>query len=220
MKKRVMSEFIREIKDTRTKVYEKDGIKIYALRKINGGSLKEDIEIRVVKDGTVSSLFEIRLIGEKDSEKIYKELLGCAGLDFRDIKILGNNINKMYEDIKIAETEEMSLADLLETVYELLEDRVSETKTIKNEDINLERSIIIQGDYYLLKAATLRRIADEVEIKYTQLRKELVSLGFIETGRQRDSVSVSLNNRKMKLLKLNRKKFISLFDLDEDAISV
>lgn len=214
MEETVVGQLIREIKMKRTKVFEKDGVKVYAVRKINGSSLKEELELRVIANGTLSRMYETSVIGI-DPEKQYKELLGCAGLDFRDIKIMASTINKMYTEIKMIDANESGVVDILGEMYSLLEDRVCSGEEVKINDVNLEKSILVQDKYYVLKAGTLRRIADELEIKYTNLRKELVSLGFIEKGIGRDSISISVNNRKMKLIKINRDKLIRLFDTVE-----
>lgn len=208
----ILKELMKEFESKRTVVYESESAKVYALRKINRCSLKEELELRVVDaDGRLSQMYNVSVLEHLDAEKTYRELVGCAGLSVRDIQKMGKNILAKYEDIKRSTSEEMGIEEVLETVYDLLEDKGCTTEEIKSTDENLDRSILIKDGYYLMKAKALREIADEVEVNYSLLRRELVSLGFIETSRGRDSVSVSINGRKMKLIKINRDKFKRIF---------
>lgn len=216
------SELIQEIIKKRTLVYENKGTRVYVSRKRNRANLKEDVEIRVISpEGLVSKMFDVTMKTELDPVKAFKEILGCSGLSVNDIKKISKNIQLKHDEIKVSVSEEESLEDMLGLFYEILEEKKKTIEEIKGEDENLDETVLLKDGYYMFKTGVFKRITDEMEVKSSEFRKELVSLGFIEIGSGRDSVSVSVNSKKHKLIRVRRdlmKRIFESVDIEEEVI--
>lgn len=212
----------KQIAERRTLVYETKGTEVYALRKMNRATLKEEIELRVIStEGRVSSMFNITMLDDMDPARVFKDLIGCSGLTLTDIKKLSKNIQLKHAEIKMSVSEEESLEDMLGLFYEILEEKKKTIEEIKGEDENLDETVLLKDGYYMFKTGVFKRITDEMEVKSSEFRKELVSLGFIEVGSGRDSVSVSVNSKKHKLIRVKRglmKRIFDGVDIPEEVI--
>lgn len=203
----------KQIADRRTLVYETRGTEVYALRKINRSSLKEEVEIRVISpDGGISRMFDVTMIGDMDPERVFRELIRCSGLTLNDIKKLSKNIQIKHDEIKKSVSEDAGLEDVFGLVYVLLEDQKKTLDEIKETDTNLDKSILLKDGCYMMKAGVFKRLADEIEVNSTDLRKELVSLGFIEVGNDREAASVSVWGRKQRLIRVRRDLMKRIFE--------
>ena len=161
------------------------------------------------------------MLDDMDPARVLKDLIGCSGLTHTDIKKLSKNIQIKHDEIKMSVSEEEGLEDMLGLFYEILEEKKKTIEEIKGEDENLDETVLLKDGYYMFKTGVFKRLAEEIEVNSGDLRKELVSLGFIEVGSGRDSVSVSVNSKKHKLIRVRRdlmKRIFESVDIPEEVI--
>lgn len=212
----------KQIAERRTLVYENKGTEVYALRKMNRSSLKEEIEIRVISpDGGISRMFDVTMLGDMDPERVFRDLIGCSGLSLNDIKKLSKNIQLKHAEIKMSVSEDAGLEDVLGLVYEILEDQMKTLEEVEETDTNMDKSIVLKDGYYMFKAAVFKKAVEDLEVSALDIRKEMVSLGFIEVGSEREATSVSIAGKKQKLIRVKRglmKRIFESVDIPEEVI--
>lgn len=206
----------KQIAERRTLVYETKGTEVYALRKMNRSSLKEEIEIRVISpDGGISRMFDVAMMGDMDPERVFRDLIGCSGLSLNDIKKLSKNIQIKHSEIKMSVSEDAGLEDVLGLVYEILEDQMKTLEEVEETDPNMDKSIVLKDGYYMFKATVFKKAVEDLEESALDIRKEMVSLGFIEVGNDREAASVSIAGKKQKLIRVKRGLMKSIFKSEE-----
>jgi len=212
----------KQIAERRTLVYETKGTEVYALRKINRSSLKEEVELRVISpDGGISRMFDVTMIGDMDPERVFRDLIGCSGLTLNDIKKLSKNIQLKHDEIKMSVSEDAGLEDVLGLVYEILEDQKKTLEEVEETDPNMDKSIVLKDGYYMFKAGVFKKAVEDLEVSVLDLRKEMVSLGFIEVASNREAASVSIAGKKQKLIRVKRglmKRIFESVDIPEEVI--
>ena len=212
----------REIASKRTRVYETKGTEVYALRKMNRATLKEEVEIRVISsEGRVSSMFNIKMLGDMDPERVFRDLIGCSGLSLNDIKKISKNIQLKNDEIKMSVSEEEGLEDILGIVYEILEDQMKTLEEVEETDPNMDKSIVLKDGYYMCKAGVFKKAVEDLEVSVLDLRKEMVSIGLIEVASDREAASVSIAGKKQKLIRIKRglmKHIFESVDIPEEVI--
>lgn len=212
----------KQIAERRTLVYENKGTEVYALRKMNRSSLKEEIEIRVISpDGGISRMFDVTMLGDMDPERVFRDLIGCSGLSLNDIKKLSKNIQLKHAEMKMSVSEDAGLEDVLGLVYEILEDQMKTLEEVEETDPNMDKSIVLKDGYYMFKAGVFKKAVEDLEVSVLDLRREMVSLGFIEVGSEREATSVSIAGKKQKLIRVKRglmKRIFESVDIPEEVI--
>lgn len=211
-----------EIANKRTRVYETKGTEVYALRKMNRATLKEEVELRVISpEGRVSSMFNVTMMDDMDPARILKDLIGCSGLTLTDIKKLSKKIQLKHDDIKMSVSEEEGLEDMLGIVYEILEDQMKTLKEVEETDPNMDKSIVLKDGYYMCKAAVFKKAVEDLDVNVLDLRREMVSIGLIEVASDREAASVSIAGKKQKLIRFKRglmKRIFESVDIEEEVI--
>lgn len=222
MSNRVRGILAQEIANKRTRVYETKGTEVYALRKMNRSSLKEEIELRVISpDGGISRMFDVAMLGDMDPERVFRDLIGCSGLSLNDIKKLSKNIQLKHAEMKMSVSEDAGLEDVLGLVYEILEDQMKTLEEVEETDPNMDKSIVLKDGYYMFKAGVFKKAVEDLEVSVLDLRKEMVSLGFIEVASNREAASVSIAGKKQKLIRVKRglmKRIFESVDIPEEVI--
>lgn len=216
MSKRIRGILAQEIANKRTRVYETKGTEVYALRKMNRATLKEEVELRVISpEGRVSSMFNITMLDNMDPERVFRDLIGCSGLSLNDIKKLSKNIQRKHDEIKMSVSEDAGLEDVLGLVYEILEDQMKNLEEVEETDPNMDKSIVLKDGYYMCKAGVFKKAVEDLEVSVLDLRREMVSLGFIEVGSDREATSVSIAGKKQKLIRVKRGLMKRIFESED-----
>lgn len=211
-----------EIANKRTRVYENKGTEVYALRKMNRATLKEEVELRVISpEGRVSSMYNVTMLDDMDPARVFKDLIGCSGLTHTDIKKLSKNIQIKHDEIKMRVSEDAGLEDVLGLVYEILEDQMKTLKEVEETDPNMDKSIVLKDGYYMCKAAVFKKAVEDLDVNVLDLRREMVSIGLIEVASDREAASVSIAGKKQKLIRVKRglmKRIFESADIEEEVI--
>lgn len=92
---------------------------------------------------------------------------------------------------------------------------------VEETDPNMDKSIVLKDGYYMFKAGVFKKAVEDLEVSVLDLRKEMVSLGFIEVASNREAASVSIAGKKQKLIRIKRglmKHIFESVDIEEEVI--